>query len=613
MLGLDLSQTAQAIIALLILVGMLVMFVRETYPVEVVAIGGAMVMLVLGILPMKAVPDVLSNNAPWTIAAMFMIVGALVRTGALEGVSQMAARNAEAHPGWTLALLGLGVTAVSAFVNNTPLVVVMMPIFMQLSKQLQLSPSKLMIPLSYMTILGGTVTLVGTSTNLVVDGVAQKAGMAPFSIFEMTPLGLVVALVGLAYLALFANRLLPARESMASLLSDKKGMKFFTEVAIPQDSAFVGKKPAEVDLFKRGGARVIDVLRGDISLRRNMENVVLAPGDRVVLRTPMAELLGMKESKDVEHAVEDEPQPDVIGPPVDRDMQQVDKLSSVQTSTVEVLITPGCTMVGRSLGEMRLRRRYGVYPLAVHRRDQNLGRGLDAIEVRIGDTLLLEGAMEDIRRLATDMQMVDISQPTQRAFRRGHAPLVIAILIAVVIGAALNVAPILYLAFVGVGIVLLTRAIDSDEALASVDGGLMALLFGMLAVGAGLEHSGAIEMVVGWIAPVLQGVSPYVLVFAVYALTSFLTEIVSNNAVAVIVTPLVISLAHTLGVDARPLVMVVMIGASASFATPIGYQTNTLVYGPGGYKFSDFIRFGVPLNVISAIVTTITVPLLYSI
>ena len=220
--------------------------------------------------------------------------------------------------------------------------------------------------------------------------------------------------------------------------------------------------------------------------------------------------------------------------------------------------------------------------------------------------------MADIQRLATDMDMVAIGQPTQRAYRRAHAPLVIAVMLGVVIGAALNIAPIQYLAFVGVGIVLITRAIDADEALAAVDGSLMALLFGMLAVGAGLEHSGAVEMVVGWVSPWLQGRSPYVLVFAVYALTSFLTEIVSNNAVAVICTPIVIALAQTLGVDPRPLVLVVMIGASASFATPIGYQTNTLVYGPGGYKFSDFIRFGVPLNIVCAIVTTIAVPLFYS-
>ena len=592
MIGLDLSQNMQAIVALLILVSMLVMFLRETYPVEVVAVTGAVVMLILGILPMKEVPAVLSNNAPWTIAAMFMIVGALVRTGALEGVSQMAARNAVAHPAMTLGVLGLGVTGVSAFVNNTPLVVVMIPIFMQLSKQLSISPSKLMIPLSYMTILGGTVTLVGTSTNLVVDGVAQKAGMEPFGIFELTPIGLVVALTGLIYLALFSSRLLPARDSMSSLLSDRKGMKFFTEVAIPQGSNFIGKNPADIDLFKRGGARVIDVLRGDASLRRDMAAVVLEAGDRVVLRTPMAEVLGIKDHKE---------------------LRQVDQLASVQTTTVEVLITPGCHMVGRTLGAMRLRRRYGVYPLAVHRRNQNIGRQLDDLEVQVGDTLLLEGALADIQRLATDMDMVDVSHPTERAYRRKHAPLVVAVMLGVVIGAALNIAPIQYLAFVGVGIVLVTKAIDADEALAAVDGQLMALLFGMLAVGAGLEHSGAVEMVVGWVAPSLQNVSPFVLVFCVYAMTSFLTEIVSNNAVAVICTPIVISLAHTLGVDPRPLVLVVMIGASASFATPIGYQTNTLVYGPGGYKFSDFIRFGVPLNVICAIVVTIVVPLLYKI
>ncbi len=590
MLGFTLSPDASALTAIAIIAAMLVLFVRETYPVEVTAISGAAVMLILGILPADAAIKELSNAAPWTIAAMYIIVGGLVRTGALDWVTEVAERNVGRRPKLTLALLAVAVVGISAFVNNTPVVVVMIPIFMQLATRLAASPSKLMIPLSYLSIVGGTITLVGTSTNLVVDGVARARGLAPFGIFEITPFGLIVAAVGLGYLALVAPRVLPDRASMTALLGDRAKMKFFTEVAVPEGSGLVGRRLDEVDLFKREGVRVIDVLRGDASLRRELADVRLETGDRVVLRTQVSEILGLQ---------------------TNRELRLVDKLSSVQTSTVEVLITPGCRMEGRSLGALRLRRRYGVYTLAVHRRSQNIGRQLDDLVVRVGDTLLLEGAMADIRRLAADMDLVNVGAPSDRAFRRGRAPIVVAVLAGVVGLAALNVASILILAVVGVAIVLATRCIDADEAFGFIDGRLLGLLFGMLGVGAGLDNSGAVERIVALATPWLMDLPPWLLVFAIYALTSLLTELISNNAVAVVVTPIAIGLGASLGVDPRPLVIAVMFAASASFATPIGYQTNTLVYGPGGYTFTDFLRIGVPLNVLMAITGAIAIPLIW--
>lgn len=585
-----------ALVFLLILIVFL-LFLWEAVPPDLVAIGVLVVVTLVGwITPAEAFRS-FSNEAPITVAAMFILSAGLQRCGAIEDIGRLLRRMPHMTETNLIVVLMASVAACSAFINNTPVVVAFLPLVLGVARHYHVSASKLLIPLSFAAILGGTCTLIGTSTNLVVSSLARDRYNIDFGIFDIAKLGLLVAVSGIGYMALIGRRLLPDRESLASLVNSSPMREYIAEMLVAENSPLRGQRLEDTELHKIANVRVQGILRNDELLPNPLHDVVLQAGDRLVLGAPRTAMLEV-------HAIEGI---DLV----DEEGLGLERVRTENAVVVEAVVTNNSHFAGRTLRESRLRENFHALVVAIHRHGENITRNVGTVPLQFGDTLLLRISTDGLARLNGNPDLLLLTDTVVPTARREKRPIVLAILALVIVLATTGLYPISILALAGVVAMVATRCLRMSEVYDAIDWRIVAMIVGMISLGTAMENTGAAQWLVDRAVSEIGTANPILVLGVFYLIATVLTEFISNNAVAVLLTPIAYQTSVALELNPVPFFVAIMFAASASFATPIGYQTNTFVYGAGGYKFRDFLRVGIPLNVLFLFEVTLLIPLFW--
>ncbi|GAA0549767.1 SLC13 family permease [Halorubrum ejinorense] len=589
----------------------LVLFVTELVPVDVTAIAVMVALVVLE--PWTGVDAAVgisgfASPATVTVLAMFILSEGIRQSGLVNLVgAAIADRFGDSPNKQLLAVLGLsGGTA--GFINNTPVVAIMIPMVNTIAERTGISPSKLLMPASFAAMLGGMLTLVGTSTNILASDVSARLLDHPFSMFEFTGLGLVVLLTGVAYLATVGRYLVPERIAAGDgLVAEFDMAEYLTEAVVREDSPLVGEtigaslEALDVD------ADVVQLIRDDRAFTEPLGPKEVHAGDVLVLRTDRENLLSLVDAEGLDLA----PDAEVTDEQLDADEAAVEPVTD--QSLVEIVVSPEASVIGETLETLFFRDRYDASVLAIRRGERVIHARMDERPLRGGDALLIQATETTIGRFAADRDFVLARELTRPDFRTSRIPVAVGILVAVVALAALEVLTIPVSALGGIVAMVVTGCVKPGEMYDAVDWSVILLLAGLIPLGVAVERTGA----AAWLADVAVvgtvGLSPVLVLGAFYLFTALVTNVISNNASVVLMIPVAVETAVQIGANPFAFVLAVTFAASSAVLTPIGYQTNLMVYAPGGYEFTDFFRVGAPLQLLLAVVTTAGIAVLWGV